>query len=262
MTIYQVDAFTDRPFTGNPAGVCILPEPADETWMQHVASEMNLSETAFIVQQDQVHNLRWFTPAVEVDLCGHATLASAHILWETGAVPAGREIQFSSLSGTLRARQDGEWIELDFPVEAAKEVKPPGELLTALDVKPLWVGQNRMDYMVELDSETAVRNLKPNFTLLAGVPCRGVIVTSRAESNDCDFVSRFFGPASGIDEDPVTGSAHCCLTPYWQEKLGKKPLVARQVSKRGGLLRVAVEDDRTFIGGRAVTVLHCELLET
>jgi len=262
VTIYQVDAFTDRPFTGNPAGVCILSEAADETWMQYVASEMNLSETAFIVTQGSVYNLRWFTPAVEVDLCGHATLASAHILWETGAVPAGSEIQFSSLSGILRARQDGEWIQLDFPVEAAHEVEPPGKLLTALNVKPLWVGKNRMDYMVELDSEAAVRSLKPNFTLLAEVPSRGVIVTSRAESSNGDFVSRFFGPASGIDEDPVTGSAHCCLTPFWQERLGKKPLVARQVSKRGGLLRVSVAGARTNIAGREITVLRCELPET
>jgi predicted PhzF superfamily epimerase YddE/YHI9 len=262
VTIYQVDAFTDKPFTGNPAGVCILPSPADGAWMQLVAAEMNLSETAFLVKQGHIYNLRWFTPSVEVDLCGHATLAGAHILWETGAVPDGSEIEFSSLSGTLGARKDGEWIELDFPVEPPQEVQPPGELLAALQVKPLWVGRNRLDYMVEVDSEITVREINPHFSKLMKVPCRGVIVTSRAHSHGYDFVSRFFAPASGIYEDPVTGSAHCCLTPYWQEKLRKKPLVARQVSKREGLLRVSVERDRTLIAGRAVTVLHCELLAT
>jgi len=230
--------------------------------MQLVAAEMNLSETAFIVEQGHVYNLRWFTPSIEVDLCGHATLASAHILWETGVVADDRIIQFNSKSGVLKAGRDGDWIDLDFPVEPAREVQPPRELPTALDVKPLWVGRNRLDYMVEVDSEKAVRDMHPNFGMLAEVPCRGVIVTSRAHSHDYDFVSRFFAPASGIDEDPVTGSAHCCLTPYWQEKLGKKPLVARQVSKREGLLRVSVKHDRTFIAGRAVTVLRCELLET
>jgi PhzF family phenazine biosynthesis protein len=261
MIIYQVDSFTDRAFAGNPAGVCMLEEPADEVWMQQVASEMNLSETAFIVKHGEVYGLRWFTPAVEVDLCGHATLAGAHILWETGGVPAKEDIRFSTLSGTLSARRDNGWIELDFPVEAAHEVSAPKKLLRALNVNPLWVGKNRMDYMVELHTESAVRNLKPNFSLLAEVTCRGVIVTSRAENDDCDFVSRFFGPASGIDEDPVTGSAHCCLAPYWQEKLGKNHLVARQVSKRGGLLRVSVRHDRTLIAGKAVTVLRCELLD-
>ena len=261
MTIYQVDAFTDKPFSGNPAGVCILSEAAGETWMQQIASEMNLSETAFMVREGRVYHLRWFAPVVEVDLCGHATLASAHILWETGAVPAGDEVAFSTMSGMLRARRDGEWIELDFPVEAAWAVEPPKKLLTSLGVKPLWVGKNRMDYLVELESEESVRNLDPDFSMLARISHRGVIVTSRAETNDCDFVSRFFAPAFGIDEDPVTGSAHCCLAPFWQEKLGKKPLMARQVSKRGGLLRVSVEGERTYIAGRAVTVFACELVE-
>jgi PhzF family phenazine biosynthesis protein len=229
--------------------------------MQQVASEMNLSETAFILKQGDTYKLRWFTPALEVDLCGHATLASAHILWETGAVSAGSEIQFDTLSGTLRAQQRGDWIELDFPVEPAHAIEAPENLLDALGATPLWVGKNRMDYMVELDSEEAVRSLAPNFSSLAKVPCRGVIVTSVAESQDYDFVSRFFGPASGIDEDPVTGSAHCCLTPFWQQRLGKKPLMARQVSKRGGMLRVSVEGERTFIAGKAVTVMHCDLLD-
>jgi PhzF family phenazine biosynthesis protein len=259
--IYQVDAFTDKAFSGNPAGVCVLEKPAEEGWMQQVASEMNLSETAFIVKQEEVFGLRWFTPAVEVDLCGHATLAAAHILWERGVAAANDDIRFSTQSGILSARQDSGWIELDFPVEAASETQAPEKLLRALNANPLWIGKNRMDYMLELDAESTVRSLKPNFSLLAEVDCRGVIVTSRAEADDCDFVSRFFGPAAGIDEDPVTGSAHCCLAPYWMEKLGKNPLVARQVSKRGGLLRVSVHHKRTLIAGKAVTVLRCELLD-
>ena len=261
MTIYQIDAFTDRAFSGNPAGVCILQEPISAVMMQQLATEMNISETAFVLRYNEVFDLRWFTPAVEVDLCGHATLASAHILWEIGASDFSETIRFSSRSGELRASRKGEWIELDFPVEPPRETEAPGPLLQALDVQPQWVGKNRFDYLVEVDSEERVRTMCPDFSLLVKVPCRGVIVTSAAHTGEYDFVSRFFAPAVGVDEDPVTGSAHCCLAPYWQNKLGREPLTAFQASKRGGVLMVRVRDQRTFMSGKAVTVLKCELMK-
>ncbi len=211
--IYQVDAFTFQPFHGNPAGVCILPKPALESWMQSIAKEMNLSETAFLVQEEDGFRLRWFTPAVEVKLCGHATLASAHVLWETGTLAAGKQARFHTLSGLLTADQHDNWIEMDFPAKIEEPSEPLDELAVALGVKPVYVGKNVFDYLVEVDSEDTVRNLEPDFTLLKKLPVRGVIVTARSASTDFDFVSRFFAPAVGINEDPVTGSAHTCLTP-------------------------------------------------
>jgi PhzF family phenazine biosynthesis protein len=260
LTIYQADAFTDRPFAGNPAAVCVLPEPREAAWMQAVALEMNLSETAFLLPHEEGYDLRWFTPAVEVDLCGHATLASAHILWETGLLAAEDEARFSTRSGLLTARKTGDMIELNFPAVPAAPMDSPAGLLEALGVTPRWVGKNRMDYLVEVATEAEVRGLTPDFARLSTLGVRGVMVTARASSPGFDFVSRFFAPGSGINEDPVTGSAHCCLGPYWQGVLGKSEFVAFQASPRGGVVRVGVDGERVRLGGQAVTVLRAELL--
>jgi len=261
LTIYQVDAFTDKPFTGNPAAVCLLPAARDEGWMQAVAREMNLSETAFLVPKGKDFDLRWFTPTVEVDLCGHATLASAHLLWQTGVLNPGSEARFHTRSGLLTAARRGDWVELDFPSTPAILAEPPAALLDALRVAPLFVGKSAFDYLVQVDSEDTVRALKPDFAILAIVPARGAMVTAAATTPGFDFVSRFFGPAAGINEDPVTGSAHCCLGPFWAERLGRAELVAYQASARGGTVRVRIAGDRVILGGQAVTVLRAELLE-
>jgi PhzF family phenazine biosynthesis protein len=260
LTIVQVDAFTSKPFAGNPAAVCVLPESRDAIWMQNVAREMNLSETAYLLREGDAFNLRWFTPAVEVDLCGHATLASAHVLWEDGHLKPNQQARFQTRSGLLTADRRGDWIELDFPVKAEETAEPPARLAEALGANPKYVGRNRFDYLVELESETVLRSLKPNFTLLGEIAVRGVIVTARAETNGYDFVSRFFAPASGINEDPVTGSSHCCLTPFWAKRLGKTEFLAYQASPRGGVLRLRLAGDRVVIGGQAVTVLRGELI--
>ena len=258
--LVQVDAFTHEPFSGNPAAVCVLPAARDEIWMQKVAAEMNLSETAFLVPRNGGFDLRWFTPATEVALCGHATLASAHVLWERGALAPDATARFHTKSGLLTADRRGEWIELNFPATHAEPADPPEGLLSALGLADArFVGRSRFDCLVEVADERLVRELRPDFARLRAIPVRGVIVTSRATSSDCDFVSRFFASGAGIDEDPVTGSAHCALTPYWSRLLGKNELVARQVSKRGGLLHVALDGDRVRLAGRAVTVLRGEL---
>jgi len=253
--IFTVDAFTDRPFRGNPAGVCLLERPAEESWMQGVAREMNLSETAFLFREGDGFRLRWFTPLVEVELCGHATLASAHILWEEGILPGESEVRFQTLSGLLTARKDGNWIEMNFPATADQPVPAPEGLAEALWARPVYVGKTVYDYLVEVDSEVTVRAMNPDMKLLREIPARGFIVTSRSRSGEFDFVSRFFAPAVGVDEDPVTGSAHSSLGPYWKRKLGKKEFRAFQASERGGEIRVRVGEERVFIGGRAVTVL-------
>lgn len=260
LRITQVDAFTHRPFAGNPAAVCILPKPADSEWMLNVAREMNLAETAFLVKQRDGYDLRWFTPAIEVDLCGHATLASAHVLWEDGHLPKTAQARFHTRSGLLTADQNGAWIELDFPATPAKPAPPAAGLIEALGAKPSFVGKSPFDYFVEVDSESTVRTLAPNLSALGEVQARGVIVTARADGKSkYDFVSRFFAPQSGVPEDPVTGSAHCALAPYWSAKLGKNELVAFQASPRGGELRLRLVGDRVKIGGQAVTVLRGEL---
>ena len=263
LTIYQVDAFTDKPFAGNPAAVCILPEPGDARWMQQVATEMNLSETAFLYRQDDGFSLRWFTPAVEVDLCGHATLASAHILWEAGHLQASEQARFITRSGLLTADRKGDWIEMDFPAKEEEQADAPHDLLQALGVpvnSTQYIGKNVFDYLIEVASEDIVRGLQPNFSLLSSVQARGVIVTSRASMSGYDFVSRFFAPQVGVNEDPVTGSAHCCLTPYWSKRLGKSEMVAYQASPRGGVLRVRASGDRVQLGGQALTVLRGDLV--
>lgn len=254
--IYQVDAFTNKPFAGNPAAVCLLKESADADWMQSVAAEMNLSETAFLVPQVDGYNLRWFTPAVEVDLCGHATLASAHVLWETGNLAADAEARFHTKSGLLTAVLSQNWITLNFPAKPETPAEAPPGLAEALGVEPVYVGKNAFDYIVEIESETAVRSLTPDLATLRTLPVRGIMVTAHAQTEGLDFVSRFFAPGSGIDEDPVTGSAHCCLGPYWARKLGKTEFTAYQASPRGGLIQVTVDGDRVLLQGQAVTVLQ------
>lgn len=258
--IFQVDAFADRPFAGNPAAVCILPEAAAEDWMQHLANEMNLSETAFLVRQEDGFNLRWFTPAVEVELCGHATLASAHILWEQGFLSPDRQARFYTRSGLLTALRKDSWIELDFPAEPEWQADIPAGLLKAFGVPVRYVGKNRFDFLIELESAESVRQMAPDFTLLGSIGSRGFIVTSRSDSSQYDFISRFFAPSAGVNEDPVTGSAHCCLGPYWAKKLGRNELVGYQASARGGVIKVRVGEDRIYLGGQAVTVMRATLL--
>ena len=260
LPLYVVDAFTDRPFSGNPAAVCLLPKWPADAWLQSVAAEMNLSETAYLVREGSGYRLRWFTPALEVELCGHATLASAHVLWDTGTVAASQSIDFTTLSGTLTAERNGAEIELNFPATYSEESPPAANLLEALGAKATFVGRNRFDYLVQVASEQEVRSLNPDFRLLSQVECRGVIVTAESEQEPYDFVSRFFAPGAGIDEDPVTGSAHCALGPFWQRRLGKSELRAFQASARGGSVGVVVEGDRVHLLGQAVTVTRGELL--
>jgi len=258
--LFQVDAFTDCAFAGNPAAVCLLDAARDDGWMQQVAAEMNLSETAFTWPEAGEFRLRWFTPLTEVDLCGHATLAAAHALWERGRVPEGAAATFLTRSGRLTAsRRDG-WIEMDFPALPARPADPPAGMLDALGCPaPVAVAVSRHDFLVEVAGEDVLRSLEPDFAGLKRVATRGVIVTCRG-TNGFDFLSRFFCPAVGIDEDPVTGSAHCVLGPHWAARLGETDLVGFQASKRGGTVRVGVAGDRVRLGGHAVTVLRGELL--
>jgi PhzF family phenazine biosynthesis protein len=259
--IVQVDAFTPTPFAGNPAAVCVLGAPQPEQWMRDVAREMNLSETAFLAPQNGGYQLRWLTPAVEVALCGHATLASAHVLWQDGHLPEGRQARFHTRSGLLTADRHGDWIEMDFPSKPAVPAEAPGELLSALGVTAArYVGRNAFDYLVEIDSEEALRALAPDHSTLRKLPVRGIIVTARGERDGFDFVSRFFAPGSGIDEDPVTGSAHTALAPYWAGQLGKSEMIGYQASARGGVVKVRLEGERVMLGGQAVTVMTGELL--
>lgn len=262
MRIFQVDAFTSGAFSGNPAGVCLLDSPADPAWMQGLAMEMNLSETAFVEPPggDGARRLRWFTPATEVALCGHATLASAHVLGETGKAASGETIRFATASGELSARLSGGEITLDFPARPAAAGGVPREALAALGCpEPAWSGRSVEDILVVLPREDDVVMLRPDITALAGVEARGVIVTAPAARPGADFVSRFFAPAVGVPEDPVTGSAHCTLAPYWAERLGRPELTGFQASARGGTVRVRVYGDRVLLSGRAVTVFSGEL---
>ncbi|MEE9442348.1 MAG: PhzF family phenazine biosynthesis protein [candidate division Zixibacteria bacterium] len=259
-SIIQVDSFTDKPFAGNPAGVCFLDGPAKESWMRSVASEMNLSETAFFYKQgkDYNYNLRWFTPVAEVEMCGHATLASAHVLFKDNHVPHDNRITFHTLSGPLYASLNGEWIELNFPAKIPREESIPENLESALGFKPSYFAKAGEDCMAVCDSEDTIRNLTPNISAIEKLPTRGLIVTARG-SGDYNFISRFFAPAVGIPEDPVTGSAHCVLAPYWMNVLGKTEMVGYQASPRGGAVRVRVEDDRVILAGKAVIVIRGEL---
>ena len=261
LPIAHVDAFADAPFRGNPAAVCLLPAAREQPWMAAVAGEMNLSETAFLAPRaDGSYDLRWFTPTVEVALCGHATLASAHVLWERGLLPPDAVARFHTKSGLLTATRapDG-FIELDFPARPSTPMDVPDGLAEALGERVLHVGRSADDELVEVASEAAVRRLNPDLRRLAALPVRGVIVTARAAEGRFDFVSRFFAPAAGVDEDPVTGSAHCCLAPFWGHRLGKTEMLAYQASARGGVVRVVLRGDRVGLGGRAITVLDGEL---
>lgn len=258
-TIVQVDAFTDRPFAGNPAAVCVLPGPAGERWMQSVAGEMNLSETAFLHPEGDGFRLRWFTPAVEVDLCGHATLASAHVLWEAGVITPGAQARFWTRSGLLTATRSDGWITMDFPARPVTPAPPPPELTRALRATVVAAGASAYDLLAEVASEAELRALAPDLQSVAQIPVRGVIVTSPSSTPGYHFVSRFFAPRAGVPEDPVTGSAHCTLAPYWAERLGRTQLVGYQASSRGGVVRVQVQGDRVLLAGQAVTVLRGEL---
>jgi PhzF family phenazine biosynthesis protein len=246
---FVVDAFTNRPFTGNPAAVVLLDEWPDDGWLQNVALEMNLAETAYLVPNAQGFDLRWFTPKVEVDLCGHATLASAIVLAHRGKLAVGSTVSFSTRSGILRAERQGLRIVLDFPALSAEECSPPPDLLESLRVTPRYVGRSRFDFLLEVESASSLRKIAPDFRRLAGVACRGVTVTAASDDPRFDFVSRFFAPAVGIDEDPVTGSAHCLLAPYWGQRLGKSKMFAYQASPRGGVVDVEVRGPRVMLGG-------------
>lgn len=264
-TITQVDAFTDCPFAGNPAAVCVLDEPADPRWMQDVAAEMNLSETAFAARgaDPATFGLRWFTPTSEVDLCGHATLATAHVLWEEGHIAADAVARFETRSGVLSARRGPDGIELDFPSEPLiSEVTSADErsLLEAAIPAPIrFAGRNRMDILVELDDQPTLVDLRPDIRRLQCLAARGVIVTSPSADDRFDFASRFFAPCVGVDEDPVCGSAHCFLGPYWGDRLGKTRLAGHQCSRRGGVVKVRLEGPRVVLIGQAVTVLRGQL---
>lgn len=257
---FVVDAFTDRPFAGNPAAVVPLDRWPDDRWLQNLATEMNLSETAYFVPNAAGYDLRWFTPRVEVDLCGHATLASGVALARLGKLGDGAEVAFATRSGTLRVARRGGQFALDFPLKPEEEAVPPAGLLEGLGVAARYVGRNQFDYLVEVESEAAVRAASPDFHRLRGVPCRGVIVTARSADPRYDFVSRFFAPAVGVDEDPVTGSAHCCLAGYWGRHLGKDALVGYQASARGGVVGVERRGDRVILSGNGVIVAAGELV--
>jgi len=262
LTLHVIDAFTNRPFSGNPAAVCVLSTPRDDAWMQLVAREMNLSETAFLHPEDGGFSLRWFTPATEVRLCGHATLASAHALWETGVLRPDDSVRFNTKSGPLICRRAGDWIEMDFPIQPVEEsADVPFALAEALDTMPVFAGHAGPNWLVEAVSDRAVRELKPNFRSLAELPVQGIIVTARSESSEFDFVSRYFAPATGLNEDPVTGSAHCALGAYWRAKIGKDDFTAYQASARSGIVRVGVRGERVLLGGQAVTTSRVELVD-
>jgi PhzF family phenazine biosynthesis protein len=262
--IVQVDAFAHRPFTGNPAAVCVLPAARDDAWMQQVAMEMNLSETAFLHPVDDGYRLRWFTPQVEIALCGHATLASAHVLWENEVLPADGEARFHTASGVLSCRREGEWIWMDFPAKPATQAEPVEGLAQALGVQPAWLGRSQYDLLVRVDDAAQVRALSPDFGALKKVEARGVMVTAPADEEaralGADIVSRFFAPSVGVDEDPVTGSAHCVLAPYWSALLGRDQLTGYQASPRGGIVRLRHAGERVHLGGQAITLLRGELL--
>lgn len=258
--LFHVDAFASAPFTGNPAAVCLLREPAEPAWMQAVAREMNLSETAFLVPAGDEIALRWFTPTTEVDLCGHATLASAHVLWETGVLSSSTAARFQTRSGLLLARQDGALVELDFPTNPSLPVDVPPEASAALGTTPCAAVRSGNFLLFELESEEEVRALHPDLHLLRAIDALIVLVTARSSSTEYQVISRCFAPRVGIDEDPVTGSAHCVLGPYWAPVLTTSSFTAFQASARGGLVRVRVGQDRTYIGGAAVTIFRGELL--
>jgi PhzF family phenazine biosynthesis protein len=258
--LYQVDSFTAEPFKGNPAGVCLLEKPAPESWMQNLAMEMNLAETAFVYPESNGFHLRWFTPATEVELCGHGTLATAHILFEAGKLMPNDIARFYTKSGILTVIKNNNFLEMNFPATPASQCPAPKNLSRALgNVNLLFNGKNDFDYLIELDSEEIIKSMSPDFDLLKQITARGIIVTSRSRNPEFDFVSRFFAPGIGIDEDPVTGSAHCTLGPHWAKKLGKSNFTAYQASRRGGIVKVELTGDRVLLRGQAVTIFSARL---
>lgn len=259
LPIYIVDAFTDRPFRGNPAGVCLLDEQISHELMQQIAAEMNQAETAFLLKiGDGNYNLRWFTPTNEVQMCGHATLASAHILWETRK--ENGSIRFQTRSGEMLAERERDLIILNFPSEFTTPVSNVTQFEEALRVKVSYVGDNRLYWLIELQSEQAIRDFSPDLAAISKLGRNGVVITAKSESEADDFVSRFFGPNIGIPEDPVTGSAHCLLTPYWAKKLGKTEMLGYQASQRGGFIQVEFLGARVLLKGYAAIVLRGEIL--
>jgi PhzF family phenazine biosynthesis protein len=257
--LLHVDAFADAPFTGNPAAVCLLDRAPSATFMQALAAELNLPATVFVAGARDGHDLRWFSPVAELTLCGHGTLAAAHVLWETAGLAPTETARFVTRSGPLYATSRDGWVSIDLPAEVAMATAAPIGLLDALGAKARWVGRNRLDYVIEVEDEAAVAALAPDLGALAAIETRGVIATARASTPGIDFVSRFFAPRVGIPEDAVTGSAHCCLAPLWASRLGTSRLTARQLSRRGGLVRASVEGERVVLSGQAVTVLRGEL---
>lgn len=259
--IFTVDAFTSEKFSGNPAGVCILEENKDDGWLLNIAAEMNLSETAFVKRSGDGFHLRWFTPKTEVELCGHATLSTAHILWEEGILKNDETAIFDTVfKSRLTAVKRGDEIELNFPKNVPVESKENAELNNALGIKPLLLFTTEHHYVAELSFEDDVLNVRPDFSLLEKLPKYGTIITAKADGKDYDFVSRFFAPVKGINEDPVTGSAHCVLAPYWGKKLNKTTMKAYQASERGGYMTVTLEGDRVLLKGKAITILKGELV--
>ena len=258
--LFQVDAFTNQPFRGNPAGVVLLDEEQPDSWMQSVAQEMNLSETAFVIGEKSPYNLRWFTPAVEVELCGHATLATAHILFEREIAAKNEAIEFKTRSGILTTTYNDGWVQMDFPSFSADEILDRSEITRALNETPDQAYNSGESIMAVFDVPEKIYKMAPDFELIKRFNIQGIMVTSHSEEPGIDFISRYFAPNVGIDEDPVTGSAHCSLGPYWGARLDKSVLNAKQVSDRGGEIQVRVKDDRTFISGQAVTIFSGKLL--
>ena len=257
---WHVDAFTDRPFGGNPAAVCWLDAIREKSWMQSVAAEMNLSETAFVRRRNDGLELRWFTPTMEVDLCGHATLATARALLTDGLVPPNESIRFHTRSGVLTCQpdSDGDFIELNFPATPPVEIEPAEFLIESLGARPQYTGASKFYQLAVFDDSQFVRTVQPDYVAMKKLATLGVIISAPSDDSKFDFISRFFAPAMGVDEDPVCGSAHCCLTPYWSERLGKTNLMAYQASARGGVLRLQLEGDRVILGGQAVIVSRGE----
>ena len=256
LPFHVIDAFTGEPFSGNPAGVVLLDGPRPDSWMQAVAREVNHAETAFLLREGAGYRLRWFTPAVEVDLCGHATLASAHFLWDTGSLGRNQEARFQTRSGELRASPNGDWIALDFPATPPEPCNQPEGLLQALGLSEGEIRRTRFDYLVVMADPGGLRRLSPDLRALREFPVRGVIVTAPSDHPEADFLSRFFGPQSGVDEDPVTGSAHCALAPFWAGRLGRNGLVGYQASSRGGYVKVEANGERVRLSGQAVTTIR------
>ena len=259
MKFFVVDAFTSKLFSGNPAAVFILEEPISDQLMQQIASEINLSETAFVVKKGSSFDLRWFTPTKEVDLCGHATLASSHILWEQKILSESEIAEFSTRSGVLTAKKSSDFISMDFPSDEVKNIDSI-DIFKELNLEPTFIGRTSFDYFLEVSTPELVMNYNPMFEIISKLDSRGLIVTSKSNSDSYDFVSRFFAPQSGVPEDPVTGSAHCSLGTYWYKKLGKSDLIGYQASVRGGIVKVKVEENRVILSGSAVTVIKSELL--